>query len=106
MEANVKAGVVQGGQLTPVPLHITKSVAAHLKNRYHHESLKELLSLLYIMWMGVSLCVGFCRQCKYPRRPEVPDPLGAGAISSCEPPDVGAGNQTWVLCKNNLCSNC
>lgn len=28
--------------------------------------------------------------------------LTAGGPDSCELPDVGAGNQTWVLCKNNI----
>lgn len=25
--------------------------------------------------------------------------LAIGVTGNCEPPDVGAGNQTWVLCK-------
>jgi hypothetical protein len=28
----------------------------------------------------------------------------AGVISTCEPPDVGAGNRTPVYCKSSKCS--
>lgn len=30
---------------------------------------------------------------------EGPGYPGAGVISYCEPPDVGAGSGTWVICK-------
>lgn len=29
---------------------------------------------------------------------------GDGAIGSCEPPKVGVGNTTQVLCKNSMCT--
>jgi hypothetical protein len=29
---------------------------------------------------------------------------GNGVKDYCEPPGMGAGNQTWVLCKNSGCS--
>lgn len=35
-------------------------------------------------------------------RPEASDSSGTGVISSREPPDVGANNQTWVLYESNI----
>lgn len=36
------------------------------------------------------------------RRPEEAGAYGAGVAGSCEPPDVGAGNGTQVLCKGSI----
>lgn len=31
--------------------------------------------------------------------------LGSGVTGDCEPPDVVAGPQVWVLCKSSKCSS-
>lgn len=57
------------------------------------------------MYVG-RICVWTCtHECRCPRRPETLDPPGARATGNCEPPDMDAGNGTWVLCKSSICPN-
>lgn len=42
---------------------------------------------------------------RYPERPESISFPGAGVAGSCEPPDMGAGRHTQVLCISSQCSS-
>lgn len=54
-----------------------------------------------IIYTGVSICTqGHMQVGEKSKRCQV---SGVGVISSHEPPDVGAGNQTRVLCKSRKC---
>lgn len=48
---------------------------------------------------------GFVQVCSSPGRPEALNPhLELDLQVVCEPPDIGAGNQTWVFYKISKCS--
>lgn len=67
-----------------------------------NHALHMLSAYLCVVVMGVLLfgrLVCTC-ECRRPWRLQVLDPPGFG----CTPPDVGAGNHTWVFYKSSLCS--
>lgn len=56
----------------------------------------------YVYMSGGWLCARECR-CLQKSEEGGESPV-SGLKSSCEPPDISAGNQTPALCKSNACS--
>lgn len=53
--------------------------------------------------MFVWVCA-HARQCL--QKPEMTDIPGTEFGGICEPSNTGVRNQTWVICKNSMCSDC
>lgn len=60
-------------------------------------------SLIFLLFSFICVCMQtICMQ--YLLRPEEGIRFhGTGVTGSCEPPDVGDENQTWILCKSSKC---
>lgn len=64
---------------------------------------------MHCMCACVCVCAPACmymcanaHECRCPQRPEKGVGFsGSGVTGSCEPPDGGAGNKTWVLFKSS-----
>lgn len=61
----------------------------------------DLFYLIGHVCLCVSVCVSVCR---CPWRLVASDSSGAGAVGGCKAPDVGTGNQSWVLYKSSTSS--
>lgn len=42
----------------------------------------------------------------HPQKPDESDAPGAGVTDNHEPPDMGSGNQTYILCEGSFALNC
>lgn len=66
-----------------------------------------LKDLIFISFSNVCMCAPMCGCVQVSAGAhrewglQIP---GAGVTGSREPPSMGAGNWTWFLCKNSMCS--
>ena len=63
-----------------------------------------LLEFFEDFCLCVPVFLSACYMCGYLQRPEDVRTPGTGITSSCETPDIGTGNQTWVPWERCECS--
>lgn len=67
---------------------------------YALQTLINIILSLFLWFLGIYMCVGTCRKCRFLLRPVMLAPPKAGVAGNCEIPNVDTRNWTRVLWKN------